>query len=311
MNLATRRITEGAMMCALVGAMLFINRQLGGMLEYIMYWVFTFPILIYTAKYGVRAGLLPTASMLLLSFMLAAPTTIFYLCSSLVVGLVYGAGIRKKWKNGWLLFWTMLFTFVSYLITTVFLAALFGYDPGEDVEMVTMLIEFLHVNTLLNITTLVMIVVLLSALLMSVLQTICIHVLANTMMSRLKIECHSMKNIFELCLPKWCAYIIIIIWILFSGRNVIKLNQDMLSYLIGIYMAVRVVAIAYGVLVLLCLSVALRHRILAVVICVGMFLPYIQGAIAFTGVADMLFGLRTTFLTKWKRGVRYGSSGKF
>ena len=30
----TRKITEGAMMCALVGLILFINRQLGGRIEY-------------------------------------------------------------------------------------------------------------------------------------------------------------------------------------------------------------------------------------------------------------------------------------
>ena len=37
MNNQTRKITEGAMMCAIVGLVLFINRQLGNMLEYFMY----------------------------------------------------------------------------------------------------------------------------------------------------------------------------------------------------------------------------------------------------------------------------------
>ena len=37
MNKQTRKITEGAMMCAIVGLVLFINRQLGNMLEYFMY----------------------------------------------------------------------------------------------------------------------------------------------------------------------------------------------------------------------------------------------------------------------------------
>ena len=104
MNNQTRKITEGAMMCAIVGLVLFINRQLGNMLEYFMYWVLTFPILVYTAKYGVRNALVPSVSMLLLSFMISSPTTIFYLFSCIVVGLVYGGGVRKGWKNGTLLF---------------------------------------------------------------------------------------------------------------------------------------------------------------------------------------------------------------
>ena len=48
----TRRITEGAMMCTLVALMLLLNRQLAGILEYAAYWVLSFPILIYTVKYG-------------------------------------------------------------------------------------------------------------------------------------------------------------------------------------------------------------------------------------------------------------------
>ena len=32
------------MMVAIVGMLLFINRQLAGMLEMVMYWVLTFPI---------------------------------------------------------------------------------------------------------------------------------------------------------------------------------------------------------------------------------------------------------------------------
>ena len=62
----TRKITEGAMMCALVGLVLFINRQLGGMIEYTIYWILSFPILIYTVRYGWKAALIPAVSMLLL-----------------------------------------------------------------------------------------------------------------------------------------------------------------------------------------------------------------------------------------------------
>ena len=48
MNNQTKKMTEGAMMVAIVGMLLFINRQLAGMLEMVMYWVLTFPILMYT-----------------------------------------------------------------------------------------------------------------------------------------------------------------------------------------------------------------------------------------------------------------------
>ena len=87
MNNQTRKITEGAMMCAIVGLVLFINRQLGNMLEYFMYWVLTFPILVYTAKYGVRNALVPSVSLLLLYFISSSSARYFNLLSCIVLQL--------------------------------------------------------------------------------------------------------------------------------------------------------------------------------------------------------------------------------
>ena len=154
------------MMCAIVGLILFVNRQFGNMLEYFMYWVLTFPILVYTAKYGVRNALVPSVSMLLLSFMISAPTTIFYLFSCIVVGLVYGGGVRKGWKNGTLLVFSGIFTFFSYLVTTILFAAVFGYDPADDMELVRTILEFMNIHTGIDLVKMVTMVVVLTAVLM-------------------------------------------------------------------------------------------------------------------------------------------------
>lgn len=233
MNNQTRKITEGAMMCAIVGLVLFINRQLGNMLEYFMYWVLTFPILVYTAKYGVRNALVPSVSMLLLSFMISSPTTIFYLFSCIVVGLVYGGGVRKGWKNGTLLVFSGIFTFFSYLVTTVLLAAVFGYDPAEDIELVKTILELMNIHSGIDLMKTVTIIVVLVAVLMSVLQTMCIHMIGNILLSRLHIRVHPMNNILSIRAPKWNGWLILVIWVLFYSGNVLKLNQEASTILLG------------------------------------------------------------------------------
>lgn len=310
MNNQTKKMTEGAMMVAIVGMLLFINRQLAGMLEMVMYWVLTFPILMYTARYGVKSACVPAISMVLLSFMIAAPTTIFYLFSCDVVGIVYGAGIRKKWKNGTLLLWTGIFTFVSYLITTVLFAAMFGYDPADDVEMVKMLLDFMHIDIGIPLAKIVTYVVIGSAILMTVLQTMCIHMIANVVLKRMHIETRAMKSIFEIKVPKSVGYIIIMIWVLFLVRNVLKLNQDVYGLLLGVYGAARIFAIGYGVMTLLCILLLFRKRIFLLFVIIGMFLPYVQGAIAIIGVLDMIVDLRGIWLEVLKRGVVHGTSGE-
>ena len=146
MKTNTHMITEGAMMTALVGVALFINRQFAGLLEYAMYWILSFPILIYTVRYGCKQALVPAVSMLLLSLIIAMPTTIFYLASALLCGLVYGGGVRNKWSNGALLGATGILTLVSYLITMVLFASVFGYDPAEDMIIAQKLAEVLQIG---------------------------------------------------------------------------------------------------------------------------------------------------------------------
>lgn len=66
----TRILCEGAMMCALTALLLLINRVAGGMIETAFPWLLVFPLLVYCARYGVRAALICCVSILLLSLML-------------------------------------------------------------------------------------------------------------------------------------------------------------------------------------------------------------------------------------------------
>lgn len=307
MNHQTRKITEGAMMCAIVGLILFVNRQFGNMLEYFMYWVLTFPILVYTAKYGVRSALVPSVSMLLLSFMISAPTTIFYLFSCIVVGVVYGGGVRKGWKNGTLLVFSGIFTFFSYLVTTILFAAVFGYDPADDMELVRTILDFMNIHTGIDLAKMVMIVVVLTAVLMSVLQAICIHMIGNILLTRLKIKVHPMQNVLNIRAPKWSGWLILVIWVLFYSRNVLKLNQEASTVLLSAYLVCKVYAITCGAMCSMGILVLLQKRTFVFPVMIAAFVPYVQDVLALLGVADILLLLRE----KMKRGVINGSFGKF
>ena len=303
----TKKITEGAMMVAIVGLLLFVNRQLAGMIEYMMYWILTFPILIYTAKYGVKNAMVPSVCMLILSFMLSLPTTVFYMFSCIVTGVVYGGGIRKEWKNGSLIFFTFLFTLFSYLITFVLFASVFGFDPHEDIEIAKMLLSMFHLESTIDIVKLVSVISVLSTLLMSLLQTMCIHMIGNMLLTRIKIKVHAMKPLLELKVPKITGFIIIIISVLFYMQNVIKLNQELSSALFACYMAGMIFSIAYGTLALMCWLMLKRKRACVFLVVIAMFIPYVNLIIALIGVIDMLFDCKV----KMKRGVFHGSIRKF
>lgn len=307
----TRKLTEGAMMVALVGLMLFVNLQLGGMPEALMYWVLTFPILIYTAKYGIRNGLIAAFSTTLLSFMISSPTTIFYLFSCNVCGLFYGEGIRKKWKNGILYIGTAVFTFLSYLVTTIFFASLFGYDPKDDIEMISYFLSLFHFGQDLNMVKLTGMIILLSTILLSAMQALCIHLFAHILLMRLKIETRKIKTIFEIHLPSYVGLMIFFIWVLYFMRNVIKLNQEVLGALVFLYGIAKVLAIFYGVISLCYALLLFKQKKFVFFVILAAFVPYVQMVVAFMGVIDMFVDLKDIFLEIRKRGVVRGSSREF
>ena len=77
----TRMLCEGAMMCALTALLLLINRVAGGMIETAFPWLLVFPLLVYCARYGVRAALICCVSILLLSLCEGAPQTAACCCA--------------------------------------------------------------------------------------------------------------------------------------------------------------------------------------------------------------------------------------
>lgn len=303
----TRKISEGAMMVAVVGLLLFLNRQLAGMIEYLMQWILTFPILIYCAKYGIKQGMVPSVCMLLLSFMLGTPTTIFYMFCCVVSGFVYGGGIRKEWKNGTLLIYTFLFTLFSYIITFYLFASFFGYDASEDAQIISLLLSMFHLESSMPIGNLILMITILSTVLMSLLQTMCIHMIANLLLTRLKIQVRAMKPIWELTLPKVTGLLILVIWLLFYMQNVLKLNQELSGVVFALYLSAMLVAIAYGALSFMTLCLLTKKKAGVFIIMILIFIPYVQQVIAVVGVIDMLMDMKQ----KMKRGVLRGSFRKF
>ena len=56
MNNSVRKITDGAMMVALIGLFLFLNRQLAGLLDLYAAWLVPLPMVMYAVKYGWKSA---------------------------------------------------------------------------------------------------------------------------------------------------------------------------------------------------------------------------------------------------------------
>ena len=213
MRKSVRQITDGAMMIAIIGLFVVVNRQLLFLLESYAAFLMPIPILFYTVKYGFRQAMLVAFGMIVVSLLLGTPQSLFYMGAALANGLVYGHGVRKQKPNEWLLGVTILITAVTMFITTYAFAAFFGYNVMEEVKsMIAYLntIKGFTVDATLSATLYAMfpIVILLTA----VIQSILTHLSAILLMKRLRIAVLPLRPINTMRVSKpigWIALILL------------------------------------------------------------------------------------------------------
>lgn len=236
MNHNVRKITEGAMMCALYAIVLLINRQTGGMIEYYFLFALPIPLVVYSARYGFKSSLVVCTSVFFVSFMFALPETWFYVITSMFVGTTYGSLVRKKVKNGILLTLTTSVSVIFTVLTTVVFASFFGFNVSEELMIYEQLINEMMQGTSaqlpMTVGKFVMIIFALATVLTGVMEGILVHVLSNVLLRRLKIEVHKIQPLSNWNSPKWAGYLAFIVFSLGSFSSYVTINETMQTVLL-------------------------------------------------------------------------------
>lgn len=232
-----KRITEGAMMCALLGLLLVVNRQLANTLGIFFVVIMPIPVILYTAKYGVKHGVWVAFSVGLMSILFGELATIIYVVVSMILGLVYGHGIYKDQSGFIILFKSIIIIMILEFMVGYFFASLFGIDVLAEMKAMTDLVGQtlgLADETLYQISFTLMIG---SIALLAVNETIIVHLISLTMIKRLKIKERKVRSIFDLKIPKYLAVsemilCVLVIFITFSPFNdTIKVVLLLMGYI--------------------------------------------------------------------------------
>lgn len=280
----TKQITQGAMVCAIYGLILFLNQQTALFIESGLSWVFVFPILIYTAKSNSYAGFICTIAMAFETMLFGGFTTWFYSWTSLLIGYVYGLGIQKQWPNGMKLATTFLFTVVSYMLIFKFWAALFQFDYTADFEMIHQLIPFMNLEAFMAILI----------IFLSVLETLCIHLISILICVRMKIAMRPIKTVSQIKAPKWVGIVSIVIFtVFFLSQNVIKYSKGVQDIILIMFFVDLFILDYYGTIYLLNrIRKNKKCQRQSFWICLGAFTPIVQIVWILLGEFDCLFNLR-------------------
>ena len=135
MNKDIRKITDGAMMVAMIGAVLLLDRQLAGTISGMVLFLFPLPMVFYSAKYGLKDSWMVLAAVFILLGILGTPQTIFFVGCEAIIGMVYGSGVYRGMDSGKLLLITIVMAAATELLALVVSAAFFGYNIMDEVSL--------------------------------------------------------------------------------------------------------------------------------------------------------------------------------
>lgn len=285
MNNSVRRITDGAMMLAIVGVFMVVDRWLGGLFGDMVLFALPLPLVFYTAKYDYKSGLMVYVALLILSVILATPQMVMYVMMESLLGLIYGTGIYHRQSSSRLLGMSIFCGCIINLITTILFAKFFGYDVMEEMEALSEVAGMIQGLNPAMLPGILRVAVVMSSLLLGLMEGYLTHVFSRVLLHRLRFDVPGPEPLSAYRPKRITGYIALVLVGLMtvstSGSIANEFLRDLCMMLGGIGMLYLLVYGYIGISV--CLKALFPHMKWAIVIIE-------LGLIMFASMLVVLFG---------------------
>ncbi|MCI5774190.1 MAG: YybS family protein [Erysipelotrichaceae bacterium] len=184
-----RKLTDGALMLAIVGLFVLLDLQMAGMLTGYMPFLIPLPFSLFGAKYGLKNGLMVWSAGVLMTFILGGFTSFFYVFCYGFCGLYYGNGVKTHQEMAKVIIVTCLIAIFVNAIVTVIFANFFGYDLIGEIATLNALLErmdFADISGVTDITAIIKTILIISTIMLGICEGIIIHFSSLLLLTRLK-----------------------------------------------------------------------------------------------------------------------------
>lgn len=303
-----RKITDGAMIVAIMGLLTVIDGQSGMLLDGLLFWFIPIPIIIYVVKYNVSDGLVIAVSITLLTFIISLPHLAILMGFSSLIGLAYGYGINKKLSVSKTLGLTFTATLIYYLLSMVVFAKFFGYDPvAETQEIIGFFTQLLNniSNSSIDAVTflrwtnpffaMLILFVPFLPIVISVLQTLETHLFSALLLNRLKLAEIKMKPFFAVKIKKSAGILALVTLIITYLYFIIGLKGFDTVIMILQFMAQLLFIIMGAILMLTYVSLEQKPLLSLFVGLLVLVMPLI---VMLVGIIDVFSNIRIDYLRR-------------
>ena len=303
-----RRITDGAMIVAIMGLLTVLDGQSGMLLDGLLFWFIPVPIILYVVKYNVTDGLVVAVSVTLLAFIISLPHLALLMGFSSLIGLAYGYGINKKLSITKTLILTFIATLIYYILSMIVFAKFFGYDAVAEIQEIIGFFTQLLSNvsnsgvdavTFLRWTNpffaMLILFVPFLPVVISALQTLATHLFSVIILKRLKLADITVKPFFLMKIAKPLAITALITLILTYGYFIFGLKGYDTVIMVLQFMAQLLFIIMGGIFMLTYFALSNKPLLSPIIALLVIVLPLF---VMLVGIIDSFTNIRFKFIRR-------------
>lgn len=208
----TRKITDGAMMAAIMGAAVLLDRQTAGLLQSLVLFLYPLPMVFYAVKYGWKNSLPVVAAIALLALVICDPASFVVTVLEQFIGLLYGSCIYAHVEIKRTVLWTILLSVIISVFTTFVFASFFGYNIMNEVantenSLTTMFATLnMEIPANMDLEQTILTTLIVTVVLTGVLNAVVLHFISVMMFKRMHIQVENSIKLSEYMPPRWSGY---------------------------------------------------------------------------------------------------------
>ena len=216
----TKKLTQGAMMLAIIGALILIDRMTAYWFTELLVLMMPVVIIMYSAMHSFKDGVMLSVGLIIISFLLGNFQFVYliYVPVGIFTGLAYSLGLKRGYDKQTLMLIAILTYVVGEVIATFIIYPMLGFPIATMIEEYKLALtqtgsivgfDYSSIFTMAGVdfNSVIIIVYIISTILLGAMEGFLIHLLSVFMLKRFKVMDLGTINIWDIKPNKTLTYI--------------------------------------------------------------------------------------------------------
>ena len=251
----TKKLTHGAMLLAIIGAAMLIDRQLSFLFENFIFMAVPVIIIIYSTMYTVGDGGILCFGVLVMGILFGSIYAYASIPLAIIVGIGVSLAIKKDLKSRSLLFIAMLTYIIGEVLISLLIMPLLGIDIATQVAEISTVFSNYNFADMMSQVSInfdnFLVVLFIAAIIMTgMMEGFFVYFISTVLLRRLKIKDVGVSSALDLRISPLTSYILFILTMMFfvamKGPSFIRENETLYYIVLCISVIASMILFYYG-----------------------------------------------------------------